>query len=81
MECSAFSAPFKVLATALVTAAVAWGWHMWANGLIEATLASSGWLQRLAAEFGFTSQDVPLGKDHHAQGGKEPATGSQRSFN
>ena len=44
MVCNAFSETFKALATVLVVAAVAWGWHMWANRLIEMTLASSGWL-------------------------------------
>ena len=44
IESSAFSVPFKVLATALITPAVAWGWHMWSTGTIAWTLESSGWL-------------------------------------
>ena len=44
VESSAFSVSFKVLATALITPAVAWGWHMWSSGIIAWTLASSGWL-------------------------------------
>ena len=62
MECSAFSAPFKVLATALVTAAVAWGWHMWANGLIEPTLASSGWLFAALCMMVYTQWYILTGK-------------------
>jgi len=44
IESSAFSVPFKVLATALIAPAVAWGWHMWSTGTIAWTLESSGWL-------------------------------------
>ncbi len=44
VESSSFSVPFKVLATALIAPAVAWGWHMWSTGVIAWTLASSGWL-------------------------------------
>lgn len=62
MECSAFSAPFKFLATALVTAAVAWGWHMWTNGLIETTLASSGWLFAALCMMIYTEWYIVTGK-------------------
>ena len=44
VESSAFSIPFKVLATALILPAVVWGWQMWSSGTIALTLASSGWL-------------------------------------
>ena len=62
MESSAFSVPFKVLATALVSAAVAWGWHMWANGLIETTLASSGWLFAALCMMVYTEWYIVTGK-------------------
>ena len=42
--CHAFSLPFKLLAVAMVTMALAWGTHMWSTGLLEWTLSSSGWL-------------------------------------
>ena len=44
VESSAFSFPFKVLATALIAPAVIWGWQLWSSGTIAMTLASSGWL-------------------------------------
>ena len=44
IESSAFSVPFKVLATALIAPAVIWGWQLWSSGTIALTLASSGWL-------------------------------------
>jgi hypothetical protein len=44
VESSAFSVPFKVLATALIGPAVVWGWQLWSSGTIAPTLASSGWL-------------------------------------
>ena len=44
VESSAFSVPFKVLATALLAPAVIWGWQLWSSGTIALTLASSGWL-------------------------------------
>ena len=44
VESSAFSVPFKVLATALIAPALIWGWQLWASGTIALTLASSGWL-------------------------------------
>lgn len=44
IESSAFSVPFKVLATALIAPAVIWGCQLWFNGTIMLTLASSGWL-------------------------------------
>jgi len=44
VESSAFSVPFKVLATALIGPAVAWGWQLWSSGTIDLSLASSGWL-------------------------------------
>ncbi len=40
----AFSRPFKLLAVAMVSLAVAWATHMWNTGLLEWTLRSSGWL-------------------------------------
>ena len=42
VESSSFSVPFKVLATALIAPAVAWGWHMWSTGVIAWTLAQPG---------------------------------------
>ena len=62
LECSAFSTPFKVLAVVLVTAAVAWGLHMWVNGLIEATLASSGWLFAALCMMVYTQWYIVTGK-------------------
>ena len=62
MVCSAFSATFKALATVLVTAAVAWGWHMWANGLIEVTLAASGWLAAALCMMVYTHWYIMTGK-------------------
>ena len=62
MVCSAFSATFKSLATVLVTAAVAWGWHMWANGLIEVTLAASGWLGAALCMMVYTHWYIMTGK-------------------
>ena len=44
VESSAFSVPFKVLATALIAPALIWGWQLWSSGTIALTLASSGWL-------------------------------------
>lgn len=44
IESSAFSTPFKILATALIAPAVVWGWQLWSSGTIALTLASSGWL-------------------------------------
>ena len=44
VESSAFSLPFKVLATALIAPAVIWGGQLWTSGTIAMTLASSGWL-------------------------------------
>jgi hypothetical protein len=44
LECSAFSLAFKGVALAVVSAALVWAWKMWANGALELTLASSGWL-------------------------------------
>ena len=60
--CSAFSATFKFLATVLVAAAVAWGWHMWANGLIELTLTSSGWLIAALCMMVYTNWYIVTGK-------------------
>ena len=60
--CSAFSATFKSLATVLVAAAVAWGWHMWANGLIEVTLTSSGWLIAALCMMVYTHWYIVTGK-------------------
>ena len=42
--CPAFSIPFKLLAVAIVTMALAWGAQMLSTGLLEWTLNSSGWL-------------------------------------
>jgi hypothetical protein len=44
VESSAFSVPFKILATALIGPAVVWGWQLWSSGTIALSLASSGWL-------------------------------------
>jgi hypothetical protein len=44
LECAAFSLAFKCVAVAVVSAALAWTWKLWANGVLEVTLASSGWL-------------------------------------
>ena len=44
VESSAFSVPFKILATALIAPAVAWGLQLWSSGTIAWTLAASGWL-------------------------------------
>ena len=44
VESSAFSVPFKILATALIAPAVIWGGQLWTSGTIAMTLASSGWL-------------------------------------
>ena len=44
VESSAFSLPFKVLATAMIAPAVIWGGQLWTSGTIVMTLASSGWL-------------------------------------
>ncbi|MDE2416909.1 MAG: hypothetical protein KGN32_03815 [Burkholderiales bacterium] len=44
IECSAFSATFKMLAVVVVTLAIGWAWQMWSNGLLLLSWASSGWL-------------------------------------
>jgi hypothetical protein len=44
IESNAFSIPFKMLATALIAPALAWGWNMWSTGTIAWTLEASGWL-------------------------------------
>jgi hypothetical protein len=44
LECPAFSPVFKCVAVAVVSAALAWAWKMWANGALALTLGSSGWL-------------------------------------
>jgi hypothetical protein len=44
VESSAFSVPFKALATAMIGPAVVWGWQLWSSGTIALSLASSGWL-------------------------------------
>lgn len=44
IESSAFSFPFKALASALITPALVWGWQLWSDGMIVWTLSSSGWL-------------------------------------
>jgi hypothetical protein len=54
LVCPAFSLPFKLLAVAMVTLALAWGTHMWSTGLLEWTLNSSGWLVAALAMMSYT---------------------------
>jgi len=62
VECSAFSAPFKVLAVILVTMAAAWTWQMWSDGLLTLTLQSSGWLLAALGMMIFTEWHILRGK-------------------
>lgn len=52
--CPAFSLPFKILAIAMVTLALAWATHMWNTGLLEWTVQSSGWLVAALAMMSYT---------------------------
>lgn len=54
LACPAFSLPFKLLAVAMVTLALAWATHMWNTGLLEWTLQSSGWLVAALAMMSYT---------------------------
>ncbi|MEY4882722.1 MAG: hypothetical protein RIS34_576 [Pseudomonadota bacterium] len=62
IECSAFSAPFKALAVTLVTLAMVWGWRMWASGLLEPSLQSSGWLVAALCMMAYTQWHILRGK-------------------
>lgn len=62
VESSAFSVPFKILATALITPAVLWGWQLWSSGTIALTLASSGWLLAALCLMVYTGWYILRGK-------------------
>lgn len=62
IQCSAFSTPFKALAVALVTLAMVWGWQMWAKGLLEPTLQSSGWIIAALCMMAYTEWHILRGK-------------------
>jgi hypothetical protein len=62
LECAAFSASFKFLAVASVTLAVLWSWQMWSQGLLQATLQSSGWLVAALAMMALTEWHILRGK-------------------
>lgn len=59
---SAFSVPFKVLAIALITPAVLWGWDLWSNGTIALTISSSGWLLAALCLMVYTGWYIFYGK-------------------
>jgi len=62
LECASFSASFKLLAVAIVTLAALWSWQMWSQGVLEATLQSSGWLAAALAMMFFTEWHILRGK-------------------
>ena len=62
MVSSAFSAPFKLLAAALMTPALAWGLQLWSSGTVALTLASSGWLGAALCLMLYTSWYIFTGK-------------------
>jgi len=61
LECSAFSIPFKALALAIVTLALAWGWRLWSNHLVEFTVQSGGWLIAALAMMLYTEWHILRG--------------------
>lgn len=61
VQCPAFSAPFKMLAVALVTMAMAWAWQLWSAGLVELTLQSGGWLGAALAMMAYTEWYILTG--------------------
>ena len=62
LECPSFSASFKLLAVAIVTLAALWSWQMWSQGVLQATLQSSGWLAAALAMMFFTEWHILRGK-------------------
>lgn len=62
IECASFSVPFKMLAVAIVTLVLAWAWQMWSNGLLEWTLASSGWLGAAVGMMAYTEWHILKGR-------------------
>lgn len=62
VESAAFSVPFKLLAVAMVTLALAWAWQMASKGLIEWTLQSAGWMGAALAMMAYTEWHILTGK-------------------
>ncbi len=62
IECSAYGRAFKTLAMLLVSLVVIWAWRMWADGLIEASWRSSGWLLAALGLMAYTEWHIFKGK-------------------
>ena len=62
VESSAFSISFKILAAALITPALVWGWQLWSNGAIAWTINSSGWLLAALCLMVYTGWYIFYGK-------------------
>jgi hypothetical protein len=62
LESASFSVFFKFLAVSIVTLAALWAWQMWSQGMLEATLRSSGWLAAALAMMAFTEWHILRGK-------------------
>ena len=62
MECSAYGNAFKTLAMLLVSLVLIWAWRMWADGLIEASWRSSGWLLAALLMMAYTEWHIFKGK-------------------
>jgi len=62
VECSAYSPVFKAIAMVIATAALLWGWQMLAQGHLELTLHSSGWIGAALCMMLYTEWHILRGK-------------------
>ncbi|MBC7918892.1 MAG: hypothetical protein H7Y28_13900 [Rhodoferax sp.] len=62
LVCSAFSFTFKLIAVVVVALAVGWAWQMWARGVLQPTLQSSGWFAAALAMMLWTQWHILRGR-------------------